>query len=113
MRGAMVARMRRGLVTVAVIAVSTLLALAAAELLVRTLFKHDTVMFPRYHTDYRYGPYTLRGIRPSARFRHTSSDGTWEFVTNGKGLRDRRELAYSKPAGTLRVLALGDSHTQG
>jgi lysophospholipase L1-like esterase len=90
-----------------------LLALATGELVVRTLFKDDTVMFPRYHTDYRYGAYTLRGIRPNARFRHTSSDGSWEFVTNSKGLRDRREFGYDKPAGTLRVLALGDSHTQG
>ena len=105
--------MRRVLVPLAIVAVSTLLALAAAELVVRSLFKDDTVMFPRYHTDYRYGPYTLRGIRPNARFWHTSSDGSWEFVTNSKGLRDRREFVYAKPAGTLRVLALGDSNTQG
>jgi hypothetical protein len=28
-------------------------------------------------------------------------------------LRDFREFSYDKPSGTLRVLALGDSHTQG
>jgi hypothetical protein len=95
------------------VAVSTLLAMAAGELVVRALFKERTVMFPRYHTDYRYGLYTLRGIRSQARFRHTSVDGSWEFVTNSKGLRDRREFAYEKPAGMLRVLSLGDSHTQG
>ncbi len=105
--------MRRFLGSAAVVAVSTLLALALGELVVRALLKDQTVMFPRYHTDYRYGDYTLRGIRPNARFRHTSVDGSWEFVTNSKGLRDRREFAYEKPAGTLRVLALGDSHTQG
>ena len=105
--------MRRLLGSLAVVAVSTLLALGAGELVVRALFKDGTVMFPRYHTDYRYGPYTLRGIRPNARFRHTSVDGSWEFVTNGKGLRDSREFPYGKPSGMLRVLALGDSHTQG
>ena len=30
-----------------------------------------------------------------------------------QGLRDARDFPYAKPAGTLRVLALGDSHTQG
>ena len=105
--------LRRILGSLAVVAVSTLLALAAGELVVRALFKDGTVMFPRYHTDYRYGAYTLRGIRPNAHFWHTSVDGSWEFVTNSKGLRDRREFPYEKPAGTLRVLALGDSHTQG
>jgi lysophospholipase L1-like esterase len=105
--------MKRVLGPLAVVAASTLLAVAAGELVVRALFKDSTVMFPRYHTDYRYGEYTLRGIRPNARFRHTSVDGSWEFVTNSKGLRDSREFAYEKPAGTLRVLALGDSHTQG
>jgi hypothetical protein len=80
---------------------------------VRALYKDQTVMFPRYQTDYRYGEYTLRGIRPTARFRHTSADGSWQFVTNSRGLRDAREFPYAKPAGTLRVLALGDSHTQG
>jgi hypothetical protein len=105
--------MKRVLVSLALVAISTLLALGLGELAVRALYKDQTVMFPRYHTDYRYGAYTLRGIRPNARFRHTSVDGSWEFVTNSKGLRDRREFAYEKPSGTLRVLSLGDSHTQG
>ena len=105
--------MRRFLGSAALTLASTLIALAAGEALVRALYKDQTVMFPRYHTDYRYGPYTLRGIRPNAEFRHTSVDGTWTFVTNSRGFRDRREFSYDKPAGTARVLALGDSHTQG
>jgi hypothetical protein len=105
--------MKRLLAGAAVIASSTLLALAASEAVVRVLFKDQTVLFPRYHTDYRYGPYTLRGVRPNAEFRHSSPDGSWTFVTNSRGLRDAREFAYAKPAGTLRVLSLGDSHTQG
>jgi hypothetical protein len=105
--------MKRILVPVALVALSVLLTCGAAELAVRALWKDQTVMFPRYHTDYRYGAYTLRGIRPHSEFWHSSADGRWRFVTNGKGFRDTREFGYQKPAGTLRVLALGDSHTQG
>jgi hypothetical protein len=95
------------------VAASLLVALALGEVMVRALYKDQTVMFPRYHTDYRYGEYTLRGIRPNSQFWHTSVDGSWKFETNSKGMRDHREFDYAKPTGTLRVLALGDSHTQG
>ena len=88
-------------------------AFGAAEFAVRLLYKNKTVLFPRYHTDYRYGNYTLRGIRPNVEFWHTSVDGTWKFVTNSRGFRSTREFTYAKPANTLRVLSLGDSHTQG
>ena len=83
------------------------------ELVVRLAFKQQTVLYPRYHTDYKYGDYTLRGIRPNSEFWHTSVDGSWRFVTNNRGLRDTRNFGYDKPPGTLRVLSLGDSHTQG
>ena len=86
---------------------------AIGELVVRIAFKQQTVLFPRYHTDYHYGEYTLRGIRPASEFWHTSADGTWRFVTNNRGLRDSRNFAYEKPPGVVRVLSLGDSHTQG
>ncbi|HVJ12595.1 MAG TPA: hypothetical protein VNC62_13585, partial [Burkholderiales bacterium] len=105
--------MRKFLGPALTVAISFAIAVALGEVVVRAVFKDDTVMFPRYHTDYRYGEYTLRGIRPNAEFRHTSVDGSWKFVTNSHGLRDVREFPYEKPAGTLRVLALGDSHTQG
>lgn len=104
----------RSIVTAALLTItSTLLALVAGEAVVRALLKDETVLFPRYHTDYRYGSYALRGIRPNAEFRHSSVDGSWRFVTNSRGFRDAREFAYAKPEGTLRVLSLGDSHTQG
>jgi hypothetical protein len=61
----------------------------------------------------QYGDYTLRRIRPNSRFRHTSVDGSWEFVTNSQGFRSTEDYAYEKPQGVLRVLSLGDSHTQG
>ena len=86
---------------------------AVGEFIVRVAFKQQTVLFPRYHTEYQYGDYTLRGILPQSEFWHTSADGSWRFVTNSRGLRDTRNFAYEKPPGTVRVLALGDSHTQG
>jgi hypothetical protein len=88
-------------------------ALAFGEFVVRILYKNETVLFPRYHTDYRYGRYTIRGIRPNADFWHTSVDGSWRFVTNGKGFRNTVEINYAKPSKVFRVLSLGDSHTQG
>lgn len=105
--------MKRILVPAALVVASIVVAFSLGETAARLLFKDQTVMFPRYHTDYRYGDYTLRGIRPGVKFWHTSVDGSWEFVTNRKGLRAAREFSYAKPAGVLRVLALGDSHTQG
>jgi len=86
---------------------------AIGELVVRIAFKQQTVLFPRYQTDYRYGEYTLRGMRPASEFWHTSADGSWRFVTNNRGLRDSRNFAYEKPPGVVRVLSIGDSHTQG
>lgn len=105
--------MRKLLVNAALLLLSLGATFAIGELAVRVLFKETTALFPRYHTDYRYGPYVLRGIRANSEFWHTSVDGHWKFVTNSKGLRDSREFPYDKPAGTLRVLVLGDSHTQG
>ena len=105
--------MKRFLGNLLLVAVTFAVMFAVGEGVVRMAFKRDTVLFPRYHTDYRYGDYTLRGIRPSSEFWHTSVDGSWRFVTNNRGLRDTRNFAYEKPAGTVRVLSLGDSHTQG
>lgn len=97
--------------TIAVIAVAC--GLAIGEAVVRLFFRDDATLFPRYHTDYRYGQYLLRGIRPNAEFWHTSVDGTWKFTTNSKGFRNSAEFSYAKPEGTLRILSIGDSHTQG
>src|ERR1700716_4092407 len=104
---------KRVLANAALAGFSLALALALGEIAVRLVFKDAAVLFPRYHQDYQSGKYTIRGIRPNAEFRHTSVDGSWTFVTNGRGFRNTREVAYAKPAGTLRGLSLGDSHTQG
>lgn len=105
--------MKRLLGNLMVMAAAFAVMFAIGEAVVRVAFKQQTVLFPRYHTDYKYGEYTLRGIRPASEFWHESADGRWRFVTNNRGLRDTRNFAYEKPAGTTRVLVLGDSHTQG
>lgn len=95
----------------------TLFALAVAfafgEIVVRLLYKNETVLYPRYQTDYRYGRYTIRGIRPNAEYWMTSADGSWKVVANSKGFRNTKDFTYAKPAHTIRVLSLGDSNTQG
>jgi hypothetical protein len=106
-------RIKSILGNIALMVFALAIAFALSEIVVRLLYKDQTVMFPRYHTGYQYGRYTIRGIRPNAEFWHTSIDGSWKFVTNSKGFRNTKEFDYKKPAGTLRVLSLGDSCTQG
>ena len=105
--------MKKVLVNVALLLTALLVAFGLAEIAVRLLKSETTVLFPRYHTDYRYGPYHLRGTRPGETFWHSSIDGRWKFVTNNKGFRDSRDFGYEKPADTYRVLSVGDSQTQG
>jgi hypothetical protein len=88
-------------------------AFAIGEIAVRLLYKNQTVLFPRYQTDYQYGRYTIRGNRPNAEFWHTSIDGSWQFVINSQGFRNTKEFTYQKSANIFRVISLGDSETQG
>ena len=103
--------------TAAYAAVAVLMAigvsLGAGELMARMFLKDQIVLFPRYHAAADYGEYRLRRLRPDTEFWHTSRDGSWKFVTNGRGFRDTRELDYHKPAGVVRILVLGDSNTEG
>lgn len=105
--------MKKRLANFALAAAGVLIAFGLGEIAVRMLFSDTTVLFPRYHSEYQYGPYRLRGSRPGETYWHSSIDGRWKFITNSKGLRDTREFAYDKPPGTDRILSLGDSHTQG
>lgn len=106
-------RLRSCLGNLLVLAVSLLLAFALGEVVVRVLYGDEMVLYPRYHTDYRYGDYTLRGNRPNSTFRHRSIDGEWTFVTNSAGMRNTQDFPYEKSPGVVRVLSLGDSQTQG
>jgi len=106
-------RSRRLRTKLGLLLASTVVFLLLSEVAVRLLSGDKLVLFPRYHTAAQYGEYRLRRLRPSSVFRHTSIDGSWEFVTNSRGFREEREYDYKKPAGTTRILCLGDSHTQG
>jgi hypothetical protein len=83
------------------------------ELGLRFGFRDKINQFPRYVAEAQYGEYTLRRLRANSTFWHTSTDGSWKFITNAQGFRDERNWPYEKPEGELRVLALGDSNTQG
>jgi lysophospholipase L1-like esterase len=84
------------------------LALVVAELAVRLVMPQ--VIFPRYVTD---GGFGVRVNVPSVRYWHTSPEMRAEFRINSKGIRSDREDAFEKAPGTLRVVCLGDSFTQG
>lgn len=84
-----------------------------AELIVRSLHKDEAILFPRNQTDAQYGQFTLRKFRPNSVFWHTSQDGSWKFTINKQGLRNDKDFDYVKTEGTIRIISLGDSHTQG
>jgi len=88
-------------------------ALFVAEGLVRMTLSDSVVLFPRYHTEADYGDFHIRRLRPNTDFWHTSRDGKWEFKTNAQGFRDWEPYTYEKPAGQLRTIVMGDSHTMG
>ena len=86
-----------------------LVAWLLGEVLVLAVFG-EQVKFPRHVVA---APWDLRYNQPHAEYRHKSADGIWQFRINGQGMRDDREFARAKPAGTLRIVSLGDSFTIG
>jgi len=92
---------------------AVIVALVIGEVLLRFFYKEDILIFPRYITDVQYGEFRIRRLRPNTVFWQTSVDGSWEFVTNAQGFRNKTDFTYEKSPGVLRILSLGDSHTQG
>ena len=101
------------LFNISLLMVSLLVSLMFIEIIFKVFFAEKIILFPRYHTDANYGEFTIRRLKPNSRFWHSSIDGSWEFVTNDKGFRNERNFPYQKEKNLIRVLALGDSFTQG
>jgi len=98
---------------VVLLAVVGLICLGLCEVGTRLLLRDQVLLFPRYHTSAHYGEYTLRRLRPNFRFWHTDPDGSWQFVTNSQGFRSYEDFRLDKPSDVFRVIALGDSMTEG
>jgi hypothetical protein len=97
----------------ALLLLSVLVGATLVEVAVRGIYGDRIVLFPRYHAAVQYGQFVIRRVQPNASFVHRSVDGIWKFSTNKRGFRDDRDIDYPKPDGEIRVLAIGDSHTQG
>src|SRR5207248_613583 len=54
----------------------------------------------------------LMRLVPNAQVRHKSNEFDYEFRTNRLGLRGP-DLSFEKPAGTFRIVVLGDSFVAG
>jgi len=80
-----------------------------SELIVLVLLG-EQVKFPRHVVEANWG---LRYNEPGASYRHKSADGTWFFEINNQGMRADHDYSYAKPAGSVRILSLGDSFTVG
>ena len=106
-------RIKNILVNFGVFVLSLIIVCMIGEVIVRSFYKDKTVLFPRYHTDAQYGQFTLKKIRSNSVFWHTSPDGSWKFTTNNKGFRSDRDFEYEKSERMIRIISLGDSHTQG
>jgi hypothetical protein len=106
-------RLRAIFSNVVLLFLSLTIAFLIGEAVIRMTIKDTVSLFPRYHTDAQYGDFKLRKIRPDSIFWQTSVDGSWKFETNAQGFRNRTNSEYIKPDGVVRIMSLGDSHTQG
>lgn len=107
-------RARRGRRILA-LALGTVLTLVLAEVLVRAIDLPPKPLEPLYVPSYQLSDDPRLGYeyRPSYRGEGGGFDPAHRAIhTNAHGFRDR-EFELAKPAGTLRILALGDSTTAG
>jgi hypothetical protein len=89
------------------------ISLILGEVFVRVFLGDHVALFPRYHDEVTYGEFSIRRLKPQTTFWHTSVDGSWQFTVNSQGFRGERDFAYERDGSALRVIVLGDSHTQG
>jgi len=104
---------RATVVNLGLLAVVILVGLALCEIGTRVLFGSRIMLIPRFHTSAHYAGFTIRRLQPNTEFWHTDPDGSWKFVTNSQGFRADEDFRLEKPPGVFRVIALGDSTTEG
>jgi len=105
-------KLKNHLLNFALFSGSVFVAVVFIEIVIRIFF-NTMVLFPRYHAVAEYNGYKIRRLLPNTNFWHTSVDGSWKFEINGQGFRNSADFSYEKPPGVIRVLLLGDSHTEG
>jgi hypothetical protein len=97
------------LASLALLVTSAILSALLLEFAVRLVIG-EQVKFPRHVVG---APWGLRYNEPNAVYRHKSPDVTVWFRINSQGMRADRDYPYEKPAGTKRIISLGDSYTVG
>lgn len=102
-------RARRWFGRIALAVVGALVASLLGEALVRVVCGEQP-KFPRHVVG---APWGIRFNEPSSRYRHRSADVDVAFHINRNGMRADRDYDHAKPAGTKRIVSLGDSFTIG
>ena len=102
-------RARRWCGRLALALVATVVAALLDKLLIRVV-RGVQPKFPRHVVG---APWGIRFNEPSSRYRHRSADVDVGFRINQNGMRADRDYDHAKPAGTRRIVSLGDSFTIG
>jgi len=115
----MTSKIKATAINLGIFIIATATVLLFAEFFVRMSLSNtegvgEIILSPRNQTDAQYGDFRLRRLRPDTEWWQTSrTAGAWKFSTNNKGFRNHNDFDYAKPEGTLRIMSLGDSQTQG
>lgn len=94
----------------AVLLVTTAILCIGVEAAYR-IIKRNQYIWPK--DLYENSPVFGYHLRPGAGGTATSREFTFNIKVNSQGLRDVERSSYDKPAGTFRVLGLGDSFAMG
>jgi len=106
-------KIKKYLINLIIVVATTFICFLIFEMAIRLFYKDKIVLYPRYQTDAQYGDFCIRKIRPNMEFWHKSKGGKWKFKINKQGFRSNYDYSYEKKPNTIRIIALGDSHTQG